>query len=78
MTMLRTKHSLPIKSEIWSEPLNNKCIYKRCYTLDVGLVGDAWDLLSQNTWALELADYPRYFHGGLLKQLERKHHKHGR
>ena len=43
--------------------------YRGCFTLEPPLVGDAWDTLAEDTFGLEIADYPRILHHAFLAEV---------
>lgn len=55
--------------------LDSRCIYSGCYTLEPPLVEDAWDTLTEDTFALEIATYPKLFHRAFISEM-RKRAKH--
>jgi hypothetical protein len=54
---------------------DKRCIYSGCYTIEPGEVQEAWDTLSTDTFAIEIASYPALFHNAFLSEM-RKRMKH--
>jgi hypothetical protein len=69
------RHIVRATANSSQDKFGSKFIYSGCYTLEPPLVEDAWDTLGQDTFALEIAAYPKVFHRAFLAEL-RKRAKH--
>lgn len=51
---------------------NDQSFYAPCYTLEPGLVEEAWDTLNRDTFAMDIASYPVFLHNALVRTLKKR------
>lgn len=52
--------------------VDDGCIYDDVYTLEPSSVMDAWDCLSEDTFALEIARYPHVLHTAFISEMMKR------